>query len=225
MLFDLRGHRRRAVQATYLVLAVLMGGGLVLFGIGGSSGGIIDAITGNGSGGGSSINSQLEKRIDAQKKRLETSPNNTTALSALVQLNYQAAVSQMSSGATTIPAEGKDELREAAKYYERYLGAKGGTPNQSLARLALNIYDTGGLNQPDKAKDAVRVIAAASNTWQTYLLLVQKATAAGDTRTAQLAAQKAVDLAPQAQKKQVEQAAKQYQKLGASAQSGTSTGP
>jgi hypothetical protein len=71
----------------------------------------------------------------------------------------------------------------------------------------------------------VRVVAAASNNWQTYLLLVQKATAAGDTRTAQLAAQKAVDLAPQAQKKQVEQAAKQYQKLGASAQSGTSTGP
>jgi hypothetical protein len=225
MLFDLRGHRRRAVQATYLVLAVLMGGGLVLFGIGGSSGGIIDAITGNGSGGGSSINSQLEKRIDAQKKRLETSPNNTTVLSALVQLNYQAAVSQMSSGATTIPAEGKDELRQAASYYERYVGAKSGTPSASLARLAMNIYDTGGLNEPDKAKDAVRVVAAASNNWQTYLLLVQKATAAGDTRTAQLAAQKAVDLAPQAQKKQVEQAAKQYQKLGASAQSGTSTGP
>jgi hypothetical protein len=225
MLFDLRGHRRRAVQATYLVLAVLMGGGLVLFGIGGSSGGIIDAITGNGSGGGSSINSQLEKRIDAQKKRLETSPNNTTVLSALVQLNYQAAVSQMSSGATTIPAEGKDELRQAASYYERYVDAKSGNPSQSLARLAMNIYDTGGLNEPDKAKDAVRVVAAASNNWQTYLLLVQKATAAGDTRTAQLAAQKAVDLAPQAQKKQVEQAAKQYQKLGASAQSGTSTGP
>jgi hypothetical protein len=225
MLFDLRGHRRRAVQATYLVLAVLMGGGLVLFGIGGSSGGIIDAITGNGSGGGSSINSQLEKRIDAQKKRLETSPKNTTVLSALVQLNYQAAVSQMSSGATTIPAEGKDELRQAASYYERYVDAKSGNPSQSLARLAMNIYDTGGLNEPDKAKDAVRVVAAASNNWQTYLLLVQKATAAGDTRTAQLAAQKAVDLAPKAQKKQVEQAAKQYQKLGASAQSGTSTGP
>jgi hypothetical protein len=225
MLFDLRGHRRRAVQATYLVLAVLMGGGLVLFGIGGSSGGIIDAITGNGSGGGGSINSQLEKRIDAQKKRLEASPNNTTALSALVQLNYQAAVSQMSSGATTIPEDGKDELREAAKYYERYVDAKSGNPSPSLAQLALNIYDTGGLNEPDKAKDAVRVIAASRNTWQTYLLLVQKATAAGDTRTAQLAAQKAVDLAPEAQKKQVKQAAKQYQKLGASAQSGTSTGP
>ena len=44
MLFDLRGRRRRAVQGTYLMLALLMGGGLVLFGIGGSvSGGLLDA--------------------------------------------------------------------------------------------------------------------------------------------------------------------------------------
>ena len=69
------------------------------------------------------------------------------------------------------------------------------------------------------------MIAAARNDWQSYLLLVQKATAAGDKRTAQLAAQKAAELAPKAQRKQVEQAAKQYQKLGASAQTGTSTTP
>jgi hypothetical protein len=223
MLFDLRGHRRRAVQATYLVLAVLMGGGLVLFGIGGSSGGIFDAISGNGGGGGN-VNAQLEKRIDAQKKRLAASPDSTVVLAALVRLNYQAAVSQVPSGSTTVPEEGKDELRRAAAYYERYVQAKKDNPSSDLAQMALNIYDTGGLNQPDKAKDAVRVIAAARNDWQSYLLLVQKATAAGDKRTAQLAAQKAVDLAPQAQKKQVEQAAKQYQQLGASAQPGASNG-
>ena len=224
MLFDLRGHRRRAVQATYLVLAVLMGGGLVLFGIGGSSGGIFDAITGNGSGGGN-VNAQLEKRIDAQKKRLETSPTNTVVLASLVRLNYQAAVSQLPSGSSTIPAEGKDELQRAATYYERYVEAKKGDPSPDLAQIAINIYDTGGLNQPDKVKDAVRVIAASRNDWQTYLLLVQKAAAAGDKRTAQLAAQKAVELAPKAQRKQVEQAAKQYQNLGASAQPHTSTSP
>ena len=63
MLFDLRGRgRRRTVQTIYLTLAVLMGGGLVLFGIGGSvSGGLFDAVglTGGGSGG-SSANEQLE---------------------------------------------------------------------------------------------------------------------------------------------------------------------
>ena len=47
MLFDLRGSgRRTTVKVVYVTLAILMGGGLVLFGIGGSvSGGLIDAIT------------------------------------------------------------------------------------------------------------------------------------------------------------------------------------
>ena len=48
MLFDLQGKRRRVVQGTYLVLAILLGGGLVLFGVGSGniSGGLFDAITG-----------------------------------------------------------------------------------------------------------------------------------------------------------------------------------
>ena len=67
MLFDLRGRRRRAVQATYLTLAVLMGGGLVLFGIGSDvSGGLLDVF--KGGSGGSSGNSQLESADRARRE-------------------------------------------------------------------------------------------------------------------------------------------------------------
>jgi hypothetical protein len=211
MLFDLRGHRRRTVQVTYVILAVLMGGGLVLFGIGGSSGGIVDAITGNSSSGGGNVNEQLQKQIDNQKERLAASPNNAAVLAALVRLNYQAAVSQQPSGSSAFPEDAKDELRAAAAYWERYVEATNGEPSADLARFAYTIYGSGGLNQPDKAKEAVRAIAAQRNDSQSYLLLVQTATAAGDKRTAQLAAQKAVDLAPKAQRKQVEKVAKQLQ--------------
>ena len=210
MLFDLRGRRRRAVQATYLTLAVLMGGGLVLFGIGGgTSGGIVDAITGNGSGG--STDSSLDKRIESQKKKLQTSPDNPATLAELVRLEYQAAASNVPSGTTTIPEDGQDNLRAAGAYWDRYAKAVKGEPDASLARIALIVFDKPGLNQPDKAKDAVRVIAAQANDSQTYLLLVQTATAAGDKRTAQLAAQKAIDLAPKGQRKQVEKVVKQMQ--------------
>jgi hypothetical protein len=210
MLFDLRGRRRRAVQVTYLTLAVLMGGGLVLFGIGGdTSGGFIDAITGNGGGGGS--DSGLEKRIEAQEKRLKASPNDTAALAALVRLNYQEAASQVPSGSTAIPDDAKDELRKAGAYWERYVAATDGEPSPDLARLALFVFNEQGLNEPAKAKDVARVLAADRNDTQGYLLLVQYAAASGDTRTAQLAAQKAVDLAPKGQRKQVEKAAKQLQ--------------
>ena len=210
MLFDLRGHRRRAVQTTYVILAVLMGGGLVLFGIGGSSGGILDAITGNNSSG-SNVNDQLQKRIDSEKERLAASPTNAAVLAELVRLNYQAAVSQQPSGSSAFPDDAKDELRAAGAYWDRYVKAKNGEPSADLARFAYTIYGTGGLNQPDKAKEAVRVIAAQANDSQTYLLLVQTATAAGDKRTAQLAAQKAIDLAPKGQRKQVEKVVKQMQ--------------
>jgi hypothetical protein len=211
MLFDLRGHRRRTVQVTYVILAVLMGGGLVLFGIGGSSGGIVDAVTGNSGGGSSDVNEQLQKQIDTQKKRLAASPSNAAVLAALVRLNYQAAVSQQPSGSSAFPEDAKDELRAAAAYWDRYVKAKDGEPSPDLARFAYTIFGTTGLNQPDKAKDAVRVIAAQANDSQTYLLLVQTATAAGDKRTAQLAAQKAIDLAPKGQRKQVEKVVKQMQ--------------
>lgn len=210
MLFDLRGRRRRAVQVTYLTLAVLMGGGLVLFGIGGSSGGILDAITGNNSGGSVS-DSGLEKRIETQEKKLKASPTNAAALAELVRLHYQVASSQTPSGSSTIADDQKDELRKAGAYWDRYVEATGNDPNPDLARVALIVFDKTGLNQPAKAKDVVRVLAADANNAQTYLLLVQYATAAGDKRTAQLAAQKAVDLAPKAQRKQVEKTAKQLQ--------------
>lgn len=208
MLFDLRGRRRRAVQVTYLTLAVLMGGGLVLFGIGGAGGNIFDAVGGGGGGGG---DTGLEKRIERQQEKLKTSPANAATLAELVRLNYQVASAQTPSGSTTIPEEGKDNLRKAGAYWERYVKATDGEPDPDLARVALIVFDKTGLNQPAKAKDVVRVLAADANDAQTYLLLVQYAAAAGDTRTAQLAAQKAVDLAPKGQRKAVEKTAKQLQ--------------
>ncbi len=210
MLFDLRGRRRRAVQATYLTLAVLMGGGLVLFGVGSDAPqGLVDAFT--DSDGGSDVDSQLQDRIDRQEDRLKTSPQNAAVLAELVRLNYQAASAQVPSGSSAFPADSKDELRRAGAYWDRYLTATANDPDPGLARLALNVFDSGGLNRPGKAKDAARIVAADANDSQTYLLLVQRAQAAGDKRTAQLAAQKAIDLAPKDQKKQVEKVAKQLQ--------------
>lgn len=212
MLFDLRGRRRRAVQATYLTLAVLMGGGLVLFGIGGEvSGGLIDAFGGR-DGGGDDANSQLEQRIERQEKRLQASPQDTAVLAELVRTNYQLASSQIPEGGAAFPAAAKDELRRTGAYWERYVEATEGEPSASLARLALQTYAPEGLDRPGKAKEAVRIIAADSNDTQTYLLLVQYATLAKDTRLANLAGQKAVDLAPQNQRKQVEKAVEQLKK-------------
>ena len=95
MLFDLRGRRRRAVQATYLILALLMGGGLVLFGIGGSvSGGLVDAFKGNSGGSGNDL---VEERIERNEDRVQASPANVAALKELVRDNYQLATADLPS--------------------------------------------------------------------------------------------------------------------------------
>ena len=122
MLFDLRGRRRRAVQATYLMLAVLMGGGLVLFGIGGDvSGGLVDAF--KGGGGGSSGDSALRDQAERQEERLAKNPQNPVVLQNLVRDYYSLATGQRESGTVGFPADAKDELRKAGEYWQRYTQA------------------------------------------------------------------------------------------------------
>ena len=210
MLFDLRGRRRRAVQATYLTLALLMGGGLVFFGIGGDvSGGLFDAFS-DRSGGNSS--DQLEERIDRLEGRLETNPRSEATLKALVRDYHAAAGAELPTGSAQYPDEAMDELRQASEYWHRYLEVEDGKPDASLARLALSLYDQIALNQPKEAADAMRIVAEDANDFESYLALVQRAAAAGDTRTADLAGQKAIDLAPKNLRKQVKQQVEQLKK-------------
>jgi|ERR671922_903564 hypothetical protein len=205
MLFDLRGKRRRAVQATYLTLALLMGGGLVFFGIGGDvSGGLLDAF--KGSGGGDSGNKLVEERIDRNKKK--AAAGNETALKEIVRDYYQLATSQTSSSSTGFPESAQDDLRNAGLYWKRYLKATE-KPDANLAIFAIRIFEPGALNKPKDAQEAARILAERRNDSQSYLQLTQFAALAGDTRTADLAGQKAIDLAPKSQRAQVKQLVKQ----------------
>src|SRR3954447_10457262 len=88
MLFDLRGSgRRNTVRVIYLGLAILMGGGLVLFGVGGNvGGGLLDAVKGNGSGGSS--NNTFEKRVQQLERRTRVNPQDTAAWLALTRARY-----------------------------------------------------------------------------------------------------------------------------------------
>jgi hypothetical protein len=210
MLFDLRGRRRRAVQGTYLMLAVLMGGGLVLFGVGSNvSGGLLNAFNG---GGGSSGDSALQKTIDKQEERLAKQPRNEVLLQSLVRNYYAEATSQRQSGAS-FPPDAKKDLRKAGSYWTRYV-AVADKPNPATAGYALQVYDVGALNKPKEAAKAASILAQQANDTPSYLRLVSYASRAGDTRTADLAAQKAIDLAPKSQRKLVKQQVEALKKAG-----------
>ena len=89
-----------------------MGGGLVLFGVGGSvSGGLLDAF--KGGGGGSSIDSALQDQVNKEEERLAKNPQNAAVLQLLVRDYYSLATSQRESGTIGFPDDAKDELRKA----------------------------------------------------------------------------------------------------------------
>ena len=208
MLFDLQGKRRRVVQATYLTLAVLMGGGLVLFGVGSDvSGGVFDIFSGDNNGGNG--NSQIEKRIEQNNEKLKRDPRNQAILKTLVRDNYQLAGSESSPDRSGFPPSAKPALAAAGRSWERYLELNPEKPDSSLATVALQIYDPTALNKPKEAERAARIIAEADPSPQAYLHLVQYAALAGDTRTADLAGNKVIELAPKSQRKEAEAAVKQ----------------
>lgn len=207
MLFDLQGKRRRLVQGTYLVLAILLGGGLVLFGVGSGSisGGLFDAITGNNSNG-SSINGTVNNRIKRDQKALQLNPKNQAALEDLIRSHYQLATDDADANTGAFGPQGKQQLQKASGYWQQYVTVVD-KPSDSLASLMLQAYGQGGLNKPAQAAEAAQLIASARPSAQAYLTLTTYAAQAGNTRLAKLAAGKAVDLAPKGQKKLVKKQA------------------
>ncbi len=198
MLFDLRSRgRRRTVQAVYLGLAVLMGGGLVLFGVGTGSGlgGLLNAFTGGSSNQQTAVVSAQEKTALAEVKR---SPNSAAAWGSLLTARYENANSiGFNSTTSTYTAAGKKELTSATQDWQHYL-ALVKTPDPNLATLAARAYAT--LGDYAGAASAWEIESQATpNQIKGYECLAVSAYAAKQTRKGDLAAAKALSLTPKAQ--------------------------
>lgn len=193
MLFDLKGRRRRVVQATYLMLAILMGGGLVFFGIGGDvQGGLFDAFSDRSS----SSNQLVEDRIEDNEKKVAANPNDKAALEDLVRDWYQLANDEADPNTRQYTDEGKKRLAEADQAWQRYLALARKKPQPSLASIMVEVYGPTGLNQAADAARAAEILTEAQPSAQAYLQLVQFAAQAGQKRKADLAGMKAIELAP-----------------------------
>lgn len=206
MLFDLKGRRRRVVQGTYLLLAILMGGGLVLFGIGGDvSGGLFDAFSGRSSSGSNIV----EDRIDENDDKLETDPKNAGALKELARDWYQLAT-QEADATGAFSEEGKERLANADDAWQRYLDLDPKKPDAALAQVMINAYGPTALNKPAEAAEAAEILTGANpRNAQAFLQLATYAAAAGQDRKADLAGQKAIELAPKDQRSTVKQLVEQ----------------
>jgi len=194
MLFDLRSRgRRRTVQVVYGGLALLIGGGLVLFGVGTGSGngGLLNAF----GGGGSNQNQIISSAEKTALKQTQKSPTDPAAWAALETARYQNASSSGFSTATnTYTDAGKKELAKAMDAWQKYLTLSK-TPTNELAIFAGNAY--AALGQYGNSATAWEYATQADATSvKSFECLAMTAYAAQQTRKGDLASAKAASLVP-----------------------------
>jgi tetratricopeptide (TPR) repeat protein len=199
MLFELRGRgRRRTIQAIYLGLAIVLGGGLVLFGVGtgGGGGGLLNAFNPNsGTSAGKAFVSQQAKNA---AKQVKLQPNNPQAWANLTQARYEDASQGFDSATQTYTAAGKADLQGAAQAWQRYLQLDK-HPDATLARLMGQAYQN--MSQFSNASQAWQIAAAANPTIPAYWYYVAvSAYLAKNTSLGDLAAAKTLSLTPKAQR-------------------------
>ena len=160
MLFDLRGRgRRRTVQAIYLGLALLIGSGLVFFGVGAGvgGGGLLNSLTGNESSGSTSFSSQIKK----YNKLTQQQPSSVYAWEqlTLAQLHEAGGEAYIVNGKLT--SKGTTLFTQVAQSWNRYIALNPPKPNAEIAQEMVRVFGEEGLDQPAEAVKVLQIVTAA----------------------------------------------------------------
>ncbi len=200
MLFDLRSRgRRTAVRGVYLFLAILIGGGLILFGVGtgAGGGGLLNAFNGGGGNQGAAVSSEDKNALKAVKN----DPGSASAWASLVQARYTTAGQGGNFNATTgaLTSSGRKEMSAATQAWQRYLQLTGGKDPSGIAQLAARAY--GALGNYAGAAAAWEIVTAANPTSANgFECLAASAYAAKQSRKGDLALGKALTMVPKLQR-------------------------
>jgi hypothetical protein len=202
MLFDLRGRgRRRTVRVLYTGLALLFLVGFVGFGVGGGFGssGIISGLGGEGgAGGGPNYKAEIKKYA----KLTQRQPHDIAAWEKLIKAQFLLGggeAYQSSQGVVT--SKGKELFQQISESWSGYVAQNPPKPNLALAKQMLGVYGEEGLDKPSQAVEVLQIIVAAEpNSKSYYAYLADYAYKAKNTRVGDLASEKAVSLAPAAER-------------------------
>lgn len=213
MLFDLKGKRKRVVQVTYLGLAILFGGSLVLFGTGSSvSGGLIDAITGNNTGGDTSA---FQDQVDRTRKAVRANPKSEQAWLDLTRAEFNLAASPEGSDASSgqLTDKGQTAVLETINAWERYLKLKPKKPDAATAQFAAIAY--GATQDYAKAVKTQEIAAKSRPSASSYFQLAQLAYSGGKVKQGDAAAAEAIRRTPKDLRNSVRSQVKDAKKQGA----------
>ncbi|HEX3293387.1 MAG TPA: hypothetical protein VHR38_06575 [Solirubrobacterales bacterium] len=218
MLFDLRGKRKRVVQVSYVILALIFVVGFLGFGIGvgGGPGGIFDALGIGNSSNSSSGTAQFQDEIDAAQAKLAKNPNDTQALLKLAENEYllgkEGVTVDQTTGQITITNDAHTQLGAAADAWSKYLRVNKGNPDTKTAFDMVNVYVI--LNDADGAAKTQEIIAQDQPSAQSYGQLAYFQYAGGDVKGGDASRDKAFSMASGSQRKQLEGTLKQARSTG-----------
>jgi hypothetical protein len=218
MLFDLRGKRKRVVQVSYVLLAVLFLSGFLLFGIGtgGGLGGIGDVLGIGSNSNSGSATAQFQDEIDAAQAKLAKDPNDTNALLKLAENEYllgkEGVAIDQSTGQISVSNEAHADLGQAADAWTKYLKVVKGKPDVKTAFDMVNVYVI--LNDADGAAKTQEIIAKDQPSAQAYGQLAYFQYLGGDIEGGDASRKKALSMASGAQSKQLESTLNPARKTG-----------
>jgi hypothetical protein len=223
MLFDLRGKgRRRAVRVIYIGLALLMGVGLVGFGIGGGfgGGGLFTAATNNEGSNSASFAAEVKK----YRTQTQTQPTDAVAWEKLTRALLHEAGGETYVSGSGLTGKAKKLFTEASESWHSYLALNPPKTSTQLAKEMLPVYGEEGLNEPTQILQALNLIVAAEPDSYTYNReLALFAYKAKNTRLGDLAAAKAIALAPPEQRARLKTALAEVKKNPTGTSSSSST--
>jgi hypothetical protein len=207
MLFDLRSPgRRRVIKTVYLFLAVLIGVGLIGFGVGtgGNFGGLLSAAGNGGAGGGTAAGDKVYiNEYKKAKKQANAAPNDVAAWLKYGTAAYAVATlpDNYSSSAGGYTATGHHYLDGMKVAWTHYLALTPNKVNNTFAQEVVAAFGTTpGIGDWPTAESAEEVVVERSPTSYTdYEYLAYFAYEAKDATAGDQAAAKAVALAPKKQ--------------------------
>jgi hypothetical protein len=229
MLFDLRSPgRRRVVKTVYLFLAVLIGVGLIGFGVGtgGNFGGLFNAA---GSGGANATgNVTYEKALTRAEKRAKENPNSAAAWLKAGLAAYAVAVLPSNFVSTKgYSSAGHTALGKVKQAWQRYVALAPSKPSTLFAQDVVAGFGPPppsgtGIGDYATAESAQEIITEDQPTYVNYEYLAYYAYLGKNITAGDLAAAKAIRLAPKKQRKNTKTAlqALRLQAVGSTGASG-----
>jgi hypothetical protein len=147
-----------------------------------------------GCGGSGSDTDPDTARLRTADQALDKSPGDPFAMADVIRAAAAGAGNRVDTGTGDYEPSARRFLDRAAAMWPRYLRATRNRPDSTIASLMVGVYSN-GLKRPADAARAAEFVALDRPSAASYLSLAELSARAGNRRKAELAAQKALELA------------------------------